>query len=102
VPWIECVLAFFAGVFLANAVPHFVQGISGNAFPTPFAKPPGKGLSPPAVNVLWGVFNLVVGYFGLIRSGISGMPSLQLLFLLLGILAIGVPMSSRFAKRDKE
>jgi hypothetical protein len=59
---------FFAGVFLANAVPHFVHGISGDRFPTPFAHPPGRGLSSPTVNVVWALFNLVVGYI-LFRVG---------------------------------
>jgi hypothetical protein len=54
---------FFGGAFLANAVPHFVSGICGHSFPTPFASPPGRGLSSPMVNVLWGAFNAVVGYF---------------------------------------
>jgi hypothetical protein len=27
-----------------------------------FAKPPGKGLSSPTINVLWGLLNLVIGY----------------------------------------
>ncbi len=40
--WYSYVGCFFAGMFLANAVPHFVHGISGDPFPTPFAKPPGK------------------------------------------------------------
>ena len=30
--------------------------------PSPFASPPGKGESSPTVNVLWGTFNLVIGY----------------------------------------
>ena len=60
--------AFFAGLFLANAVPHFVHGISGDPFPTPFAKPPGKGLSSPTVNVLWALLNLILGYI-LLRMG---------------------------------
>ena len=34
----------------------------GRPFQTPFAKPPGEGLSSSTVNVLWGVFNLAVGY----------------------------------------
>ncbi len=51
--WFEPVAWFFSGAFLANFVPHFVQGISGNRFPTPFAKPPGKGLSSPIVNTVW-------------------------------------------------
>ena len=59
--WYDYIASFFAGMFLANAVPHFVHGISGDRFPTPFAHPPGKGLSSPTVNVLWGLLNLVVG-----------------------------------------
>src|SRR6201986_2933799 len=66
--WYNYLAAFFAGIFLANTVPHFVHGISGNKFPTPFSKPPGKGLSSPTVNVLWALFNLVVGYT-LLRGG---------------------------------
>lgn len=54
--------AFLAGLFLANAVPHFVMGICGRPFPSPFAKPPGEGDSSPLVNVLWGWLN---GAFGL-------------------------------------
>ena len=52
---------FFAGAFFANAIPHFLQGICGSAFQTPFASPPGVGLSSPVVNVLWGFLNFVVG-----------------------------------------
>jgi hypothetical protein len=60
--WYHYVSLFFAGAFLANTVPHFVQGISGRSFPTPFATPPGQGESSPLVNVLWGSFNLIAGY----------------------------------------
>ncbi|MGB6231126.1 MAG: hypothetical protein WBF53_13475 [Litorimonas sp.] len=49
---------FLVGLFLANAVPHLSNGLSGRRFPTPFARPPGKGLSSPVVNALWGVANL--------------------------------------------
>jgi hypothetical protein len=60
--WLVYVAHFFGGAFLANAVPHFVNGISGRPFPSPFASPPGKGESSPLVNVLWGAFNIGVGY----------------------------------------
>jgi hypothetical protein len=60
--WLFLVSYFFGGVFAANAIPHFVAGTMGRAFQTPFAKPPGKGLSSSTVNVLWGFFNAVVGY----------------------------------------
>jgi len=53
---------FFGGAFLANGVPHFVEGISGRAFQSPFAKPPGKGYSSSTVNLLWGLVNLIAGY----------------------------------------
>lgn len=52
----------FGGLFLANAVPHLVSGMMGRAFPSPFAKPPGEGLSSSVVNVAWGLANLVPGY----------------------------------------
>lgn len=60
--WYHLVACFFAGICLANAVPHYVNGISGDAFPTPFANPPGAGLSPPVVNVLWALINIAIGY----------------------------------------
>ena len=58
--WYDYLAHFFAGAFLANGVPHFVQGICGNKFQTPFASPPGVGKSSAIVNVLWGLFNFAV------------------------------------------
>jgi ABC-type Fe3+-siderophore transport system permease subunit len=60
-PWYFYVAHFCAGAFLANSVPHFVQGICGNRFQTPLASPSGIGESSPVVNVLWSFFNLAVG-----------------------------------------
>jgi hypothetical protein len=60
-PWYFYVLEFLSGAFLTNAVPHFVQGVSGAPFQSPFASPPGVGESSPLSNVLWGFGNLVVG-----------------------------------------
>jgi hypothetical protein len=62
IPWYIFLLQFIAGLFLANGVPHFVQGISGAWFQTPFASPPGVGESSPVVNVLWGFLNLGIGF----------------------------------------
>ena len=50
------------GALLVNGIPHFVQGVSGNSFQTPFANPPGVGESSALINVYWGVFNLMAGY----------------------------------------
>jgi hypothetical protein len=59
--WLHLVSYFFGGIFLANFIPHFVSGMMGRPFQTPFAKPPGEGLSSSTVNVLWGFSNAVVG-----------------------------------------
>jgi hypothetical protein len=67
--WREYVAFFFGGMFLVNAVPHFVSGVMGRRFPSPFASPPGKGESSPMVNVLWGALNLVIGYLLVFRVG---------------------------------
>jgi hypothetical protein len=61
--WYFFVSYFFGGAFLVNALPHFVQGVSGRSFPTPFASPPGKGSSSPTVNAPCGTANVVAGYF---------------------------------------
>lgn len=67
--WYHYVAYFFGGMFLANALPHLGNGISGHAFQSPFAHPPGEGLSSAMVNVEWGLFNLVVGYALVCRVG---------------------------------
>ena len=71
--WIHLVSWFSGGAFLANAIPHFASGVMGRAFQTPFAKPPGEGLSSSTVNVLWGGFNLVVAWLLLCRVGSAGL-----------------------------
>jgi hypothetical protein len=67
--WLHIVSYFFGGLFLTNVVPHFVSGIMGKPFQTPFAKPSGKGLSSSTVNVLWGFVNFVFAYLLLLRVG---------------------------------
>jgi hypothetical protein len=86
-------------MFLTNVVPHFVQGVSGNRFPTPFAHPPGKGLSSPTVNVLWALLNLLLGYI-LFRVGkLASGGDLALAIFFAGIAAISTVSSLRFAKK---
>ena len=67
--WYHDVAYFFGGAFLANTIPHLVNGISGLPFQSPFASPPGIGLSSSTVNVLWGMFNLAVAYGLVARVG---------------------------------
>jgi hypothetical protein len=70
--WYHFIIAFLAGVFFINSLPHFLNGISGNYFTSPFADPPGKGLSPPIINVIWGTINFIISfllfYFGKITK----------------------------------
>ena len=97
--WYDYLASFFAGMFLANAVPHFVHGISGDSFPTPFADPPGKGLSSPTINVMWALLNLAVGYI-LFRVGkVWNGDGLSLVVFFAGIVAISTAMSVHFGKR---
>src|SRR5262249_45471628 len=67
--WYQLVAWFFGGAIAANFVPHFVQGISGAPFQSPFAKPPGEGLSSSTVNVAWALFNGVIAYLLMVRVG---------------------------------
>jgi hypothetical protein len=67
--WLWLVSYFFGGLFAVNAIPHFVSGAMGRPFQTPFATPPGEGLSSSTVNVLWGFANAVVAYLLLVRVG---------------------------------
>ncbi len=93
-------LAYFAaGAFLANGVPHFVNGISGNYFPSPFAKPPGVGESSPVVNVLWGLANLTVGWalftsMGEFTSGFSS----DMLLLVIGFCGMALVLAWHFGR----
>jgi len=100
--WYFYIAYFFSGAFLANSIPHFVNGISGQKFPTPFAHPPGYGLSSPTLNVEWGFTNLIIGYLlvtcvGSFATGFT----FDSLAMFLGILAIALFSSIAFGKRKK-
>jgi hypothetical protein len=97
----DYIACFFAGIFLANFVPHFVHGVSGDRFPTPFAHPPGRGLSSPTVNVVWALFNLMVGYI-LFRVGKVSRGDLPLVIFFAGIAAISTMSSVHFAKKQAQ
>ncbi len=70
--WYHYIAYFFGAAFLVNAIPHFVSGVTGHPFQSPFATPPGEGLSPAWVNVLWGSVNFVFAYLLLARVGAFG------------------------------
>ncbi|MFO0599930.1 MAG: hypothetical protein U0228_31765 [Myxococcaceae bacterium] len=67
--WRDAAALFFGGLFLANSTPHFIAGVSGRAFHTPFAKPPFRGVSPPTVNIAWSLCNLALAWVLLVAVG---------------------------------
>lgn len=97
--WLQTVSYFFGGLFLANAVPHFVSGMMGQPFQSPFAKPPGKGLSSSTVNVLWGFANLVVAYLLLLRVGQFELRSMACVApFAVGVLLISLQLARHFGQ----
>src|SRR5271163_2318574 len=97
--WVHYISYFFGGAFLANAVPHFVSGVMGRPFQSPFASPPGEGLSSSTVNVLWGFFNLAVGYLLVCRVGSFDLRKTQhVLLLAAGILLMSVMAARTFGR----
>lgn len=100
--WYHYIACFFAGAFIANTVPHFIHGVSGDVFPTPFSTPPGKGPSSPIVNVLWTLFNLVVGYL-LMRAGkVSNQRLVSVIVFFLGIVAMSCMLSVAFMDKQMQ
>lgn len=95
--WYNYIACFLAALFLTNFVPHFIQGVSGVSFPTPFSNPPGKGLSSPTVNVYWGLLNLIVGYLLFRASKMSGKNWVAVLIFFAGILVMSIMLSMTFA-----
>ncbi|HEX8816671.1 MAG TPA: hypothetical protein VF753_14330 [Terriglobales bacterium] len=95
--WYHYIAYFFGGMFLANCLPHLGNGISGHAFQSPFASPPGVGLSSSMVNVLWGLFNLVLAYLLVCRVGSFNLRNTrQVLVLGLGVLIQSVMLARTF------
>ena len=90
--WLSLVSYFIGGFFFCNAIPHFASGAMGRSFQSPFAKPPGEGLSSSTVNVLWGFANLAIAYLLICRVGdfslrsTANVGALGLGFLLIGLM----------------
>ena len=97
--WLWLVSYFFGGVFLVNAIPHFVAGTMGRPFQSPFAKPPGQGLSSATVNVLWGFFNAAAGYLLVAQVGsFEPRAASHILAFGLGGLLIGISLARHFGQ----
>jgi hypothetical protein len=90
-------LLFLAGALLCNAIPHLASGLRGEAFPTPFADPPGKGLSSPLLNFLWGAANLSIGLYLLPWLDMVD-PRLGRLAVAAGFVALGIYLARQFGR----
>src|SRR5512140_2262588 len=92
--WYHAVAYFFGGLFLANFFPHFIAGMSGARFYTPFASPPFRGLSSPIVNTLYALANLALAY--LLLAGVGSLrPGAAL-----AVAAAGFGLGSLFIARS--
>ena len=100
--WYNYIACFFSGVFFSNFIPHFVNGISGNKFPTPFAKPPGKGLSSPTLNVLWGMFNLIISAVLIWCGKVSTNNYFSIIVMFSGFFVASVLISRSASKKHEE
>jgi hypothetical protein len=97
--WYYYLAYFFGGIFLANSLPHLGNGISGHAFQSPFASPPGVGLSSATVNVAWGLFNLVIAYLLVCRVGSFNLrKTAHVLILGAGFLAMSLLCARAFGR----
>ena len=97
--WLHDLAYVFGGAFLANAVPHYVSGVMGQPFQSPFAKPSGKGLSSSTVNVLWGFGNLVLAYCLIFHVGqFDPRATDHIASLGLGLLLMGVTAARLFGR----
>ncbi len=101
--WYVYPVYFFIGALLVNSVPHIVQGMCGNKFQTPFARPRGVGESSAVVNVVWGFSNIVIAIVLLHLVEVpSPWPVTLWVALLAGALALALYLASRFGKVRSE
>ncbi len=97
--WFHLASYFFGGAFAANAIPHTISGLTGRAFQTPFARPPGEGLSSATVNVVWGFFNVILAYLLVVRVGAFDIRATRdVLALGMGALIIGIFTARHFGQ----
>lgn len=100
--WYVYLAYFVAGLFLANGVPHFVNGISGRRFQSPFASPPTVGESSALVNVIWGLVNFIIGF--VLIKGVGDFScgfNLDVLMVFLGAVVMSLGLAWYFARGHK-
>lgn len=91
--WELYVYCLLAGLFGANGVPHFVRGIMGKKFRTPFGKD-----SSPTLNVAWGWLNFVAAGILIFYANIHPHLLRALGMVALGALIMGVMLAQAFSQ----
>jgi hypothetical protein len=94
--WQLYVYSFLAGIIGANGVPHFVRGISGKKYQTPFGKN-----SSAIVNVTWGWVNFVVAGMLVYSSGFHAHILRAFALIALGALVTGVISAAAMSQPAK-
>lgn len=92
---------FLTGVLLVNVLPHLIRGVSGDKFPSPFAKPHGKKLSSPTLNVIWAFVNLslLLTIYHFNQSSYTGIYGM---IMLIGAFTMSIFLSKYFTDKDRE
>ncbi len=98
-PWIAFLAHFLAAAIMTNGIPHFVSGVCGRPFRTPFARMSGSRTSSAELNVVWGWANFVVAFllFANIGPLYIGTP-IDTIFIALGMLVAGLLLARIFAR----
>lgn len=96
------IISFFAGLFLANGIPHFINGISGKDFHNPSLHRFFPKIPSPLFNVIWGLLNFILAVllFCLIVDFELGI-NFNSLAAAFGFILASVGLSIYFRKRKK-
>ena len=94
--WYHYIVYFFAGALITNSIPHWVSGLMGRKFPTPFAVPPGVGESSPKLNIIWGLGNFFVGYLLLQIGSFSITAGLAAVPFFIGLVVMSLMLAKHF------
>ncbi len=88
-------LAFLAGLFFFNGIPHFVKGVCGQEHMTPFRRK-----SSPLLNVIWAWVNWGLGSLFLAASAPPSWELIHLAGFIMGALVISISLSIFWSNAD--
>jgi hypothetical protein len=95
---------FVAGALFANGIPHFVSGVCGRPFRTPFVRLGGAGAttSSATTNIVWGWLNWLVAYVLFLDVGPRYLGSLvDTVAAAGGVLVMGLVLAQIFSRENR-